>query len=107
MIATSLSDRERVLNKLRDIVANAKGTPAENTLLRACDLLGKSIGLYKDVVVETAPQRSPEEIREDIKRLLDEIEAESGSKHRSAVAQSVARSGHSSRPVFAAIRQNH
>ncbi len=107
VIATRLSDRELVLNTLRDIIANAEGTPAENTLLRACDLLGKSIGLYKDVVVETAPQRSPEEIREDIKRLLDEIEAESGSKHRSAVAQSVARSGHSSRPVFAVIRQNH
>jgi len=81
VVATSLSDRERVLTKLRDIIANAEGTPAENTMLRACDLLGKSIGLYKDVVLDKQPDQTPEEIRAEIERLLAEIEAESGSVH--------------------------
>ena len=81
VIATRLSDRELVLTKLRNIIANAEGTPAENTMLRACDLLGKSIGLFKDVVLDQQPVQTPEEIRAEIERLLDEIEAESGSLH--------------------------
>ena len=74
VVASTVSDRERVLTKLREIIDNAEGTPAEQVILRACDLLGKSAGLYKDVV-ETVVQRSPQEIRDEIDKRLDAIEA--------------------------------
>ena len=64
-----LPDRERVLTKLRDLLENAKGGPAEQAMLRAADLLGKSVGLYKDVQVQDAP-RSADEIRAEIKERL-------------------------------------
>ena len=69
VVASGLSDRERVLTKLREIADNAEGTPAENTTLRACDLLGKTVGLYKDVV-ETVVQRTPAEIQAEIRDRL-------------------------------------
>ena len=69
-IASAVSDRELVLTQLREIAAHAKGTPAEHATLRACDLLGKTVGLYKDVV-ETVVQRSPEEIRTEIVELYE------------------------------------
>ena len=70
VVASSLSDRELVLTQLRKIAAHANGTPAEHAILRACDLLGKSVGLYKDVI-ETVVQRSPEEIRAEIVELYE------------------------------------
>ena len=65
VVASSLSDRERVLTKLRVLLDNPEGTPAEHVMLRAADLLGKSVGLYKDVV-ETQVQRSVAEIDAEI-----------------------------------------
>ncbi len=70
-IASSLSDRELVLKQLRVIVENAKGTPAEHATLRACDLLGKTVGLYKDVV-ETIVPKSADEIRKELAEYLAE-----------------------------------
>ena len=69
VIASSLSDRELVLTQLREIAANAKGTPAEHATLRACDLLGKTVGLYRDVV-ETVVQRTPDEIRAELAEII-------------------------------------
>ena len=71
VIASAVSDSDRVLSRLRLIVDDAEGTPAENTALRACDLLGKSAGLYKDVV-ETVVQRTPEEIRKELAEYLEQ-----------------------------------
>jgi len=70
-IASAVSDRELVLTQLREIVVNAKGTPAEHAILRACDLLGKTVGLYKDVV-ETVEQRTSEEIQAELEEYLAE-----------------------------------
>ena len=75
VIASSLSDGEKVKTKLRELLDNPTGTPAEHVALRACDLLGKTVGLYKDVI-ETQVQRSPEEIRAE----LDELLAKYGAK---------------------------
>ncbi len=72
MIAASLSDRERVLTKLRDLIDNAQGTTAEATMLRACDLLGKSVGLYKDVI-EIPVQKSAAELIENLEQMLSEM----------------------------------
>jgi len=69
VIASSLSDRELVLTQLREIAAHAKGTPAEHATLRACDLLGKTVGLYRDVV-ETVVQRTPDEIRTELAEII-------------------------------------
>ena len=70
MLASSLSDRERVLKKLRDLLDNAVGIPAEQVMLRACDLLGKTQGMYKDVVVHETP-RTAAEIQVEIDELLE------------------------------------
>ncbi len=68
-VAASLSDRERVLTKLRDILDTTEGGPAVTAQLRAAELLGKTIGLFKDVV-ETVVQRSTEEIQAELEELL-------------------------------------
>jgi len=69
VVASVVSDRERVLTKLRALLDNPDGTPAEQIMLRAADLLGKSAGLYKDVV-ETVVHRTTEEIESELDELL-------------------------------------
>jgi len=69
VVASVVSDRERVLTKLRALLDNPDGTPAEQIMLRATDLLGKSVGLYKDVV-ETVVHRTPEEIEAELAEIL-------------------------------------
>ena len=71
VVASVVSDRERVLTKLRALLDNPDGTPAEQIMLRAADLLGKSAGLYKDVV-ETVEQRTSEEIQAELEEYLAE-----------------------------------
>ena len=73
VVASSLSDRERVLTKLRYLADNATGAAGEAGMLRAADLLGKSVGLFKDVVL-TKPVRTPEEIDAEIRMRLDALE---------------------------------
>jgi len=73
VIASSLSDRERVLTKLRDMLDTTEGGPAVTAQLRAAELLGKSVGLFKDVV-ETKQVRTPEEIEAELRLLFDMAE---------------------------------
>jgi Asp/Glu/hydantoin racemase len=70
VVAASLSDRERVLDKLRAMLDTTEGGPIQTAQLRAAELLGKSIGLFKDVTVTEEPVRTAEEIREEIQRRL-------------------------------------
>jgi phage terminase small subunit len=69
VVAASLSDRERVLTKLRDMMDTEEGGPVVMAQIRAAELLGKSVGLFKDVV-ETKPQRSADEIRAELEERL-------------------------------------
>ena len=69
LISSCLSDKEKVLRKLRDAMESSEGGPAATAQLRAAELLGKSVGLFKDVV-ETKPQRSAEEVRAELEELL-------------------------------------
>jgi phage terminase small subunit len=69
VIVSSLSDRERVLTALRDFMVNAD---ADSAKIRATELLGKSVGLFKDVQVQEV-QRSPEEIRAELKEVMAEV----------------------------------
>tara|TARA_R110000823_G_scaffold200670_10_gene331659 strand:+ start:3629 stop:3946 length:318 start_codon:yes stop_codon:yes gene_type:complete len=46
--ASGVSDREQVLSKLRGWMESAEGADAMK--IRSAELLGKSVGLFKDVV---------------------------------------------------------
>ena len=76
VIASSLTDRERVLTKLRDTLDTTEGGPAVTAQLRAAELLGKSIGIFKDVQVKEEPVQTAAEIREEIQRRLAELKDE-------------------------------
>jgi len=45
LVACSVSDKDRVLQKLRHLLDHATGVPSEHVALRAADLLGKCCGL--------------------------------------------------------------
>lgn len=66
--ASALSDRERVLKKLREWVDSAE--PGDSNKLRAAELLGKSVGLFKDVV-ETSESKSPDDLVAELEALVD------------------------------------
>ena len=66
VVATYVSDRERVLTKLRSACDGEKTTMLE---LRAAELLGKSVGLFKDVQVQEKPM-STEEIEAELEEKL-------------------------------------
>jgi len=65
-----LSDRERVLEKLRHLLDNAQ---TESSQLRAAELLGKSVGMFKDVKVEEPPQKSSEELLAELRTKLQTL----------------------------------
>ena len=70
-VASTLSDRDRVLRRLRHLLDNATGDPSEQVALRAADLLGKSVGLYSTGIdLNDKRDRSPEEIRQELARRL-------------------------------------
>jgi phage terminase small subunit len=83
VIVSSLSDRERVLTKLRDKMDNGQSDMSQ---LRAAELLGKSVSLFKDVQVQEV-QRSPEEIRAELEELMAEVFEADSAVHLSEVAQ--------------------
>jgi hypothetical protein len=70
MIASSLSDRERVLRLLRDWTESA--TPQDSNKLRAAELLGKASGMFKEVTLDADPveSMSAEEIKEALSRRI-------------------------------------
>jgi hypothetical protein len=74
LLASAVSDRERVLRRLRELLENAEGTPAEQVMLRAADLLGKSVGLYRDVQeITKPPERSSAELEAELTARLEEL----------------------------------
>jgi hypothetical protein len=68
VVASSLTDRERVLDKLREFMETAQ--PSDSAKIRAAELLGKSIGLFKDVTITEKPVRTAEELKEELNRRL-------------------------------------
>jgi hypothetical protein len=72
--ASAVSDRERVLSKLRHLLDNAE--PADTAKLRAAELLGKSVGLFRDVV-ETSTNKTSSDLLSDLENLLDVAEPDS------------------------------
>ena len=70
ILASSLSDRERVLSKLRAWTETAES--GDSNKIRAAELLGKSVGLFRDVV-ETSESRSSDELLSDLEAMLEQV----------------------------------
>jgi hypothetical protein len=70
ILASSLSDRERVLSKLRQWTDSAE--PADGNKIRAAELLGKSVGLFRDVI-ETSESRTSEELLAELETMLESV----------------------------------
>ncbi len=70
ILASSLSDRERVLSKLRHWTDMAE--QSDSNKIRAAELLGKSVGLFRDVV-ETSESRSSDDLLSDLEAMLEQV----------------------------------
>ena len=70
ILASSLSDRERVLSKLRQWTDSAEA--GDSNKIRAAELLGKSVGLFRDVI-ETSESRTSEELLAELETMLDSV----------------------------------
>ena len=70
ILASSLSDRERVLSKLRQWTDSAE--PADGNKIRAAELLGKSVGLFRDVI-ETSESRSSDEVLAELEAMIESV----------------------------------
>lgn len=61
-VSAALSDGERVKDKLRTIMDTIEGGPVQMAQLRAAELLGRTVGLFKDVQ-ETVDLRTSADVR--------------------------------------------
>jgi len=71
ILASALSDRERVLGKLRQWTDSAE--PADGNKIRAAELLGKSVGMFRDVI-ETSDSKSSEELLAELETMLESVD---------------------------------
>ena len=70
ILASSLSDRERVLSKLRHWVDHAEA--GDSNRIRSAELLGKSVGLFREVV-ETSDSKSSDELLAELETMLESV----------------------------------
>jgi len=75
--ASGVSDREKVLGKLRAWMDTAEGTDAMK--IRSAELLGKSVGLFKDVV-EQKQETTSADIEAKLQAKLETLLASQESK---------------------------
>ena len=71
ILASSLSDRERVLTKLREWTDTAQ--PADGNKLRAAELLGRTSGMFRDVI-ETSESKTSDELLAELETMLDSVD---------------------------------
>lgn len=74
MVASAVSDEDRIRTKLRTLLDEATGLPAENVMLRAADLLAKVNGLYV-TKIEDSRVKTPEEVRAELEARLNQLES--------------------------------
>jgi hypothetical protein len=73
LVRSSVSLRQKVLTKLESFMDSA--TTADTAKIRAAELLGKSIGLFKDVIEDgTKTERSVEELTASLESKLASLE---------------------------------
>ena len=70
LVASAVSDRERVLTALRDFMVNADTDSAK---IRATELLGKTVGLFKADTVDDQPQKTTAELQAELQELLGQV----------------------------------
>ena len=68
ILASSVSDRERVLSKLRHWMDH--GEAGDSNRIRSAELLGKSVGLFRDVV-ETSESRSSDDLLAELEAMIE------------------------------------
>jgi len=71
VVAAAASDRQKVLQKLRDWTESAE--PTDSNKIKAAELLGRSVGLFKDVVETSNGKRSASDIESDLMDRLDRL----------------------------------
>ena len=80
LVRSAVSLREKVLKKLEDFMDNA--TTSDGNKIRAAELLGKSIGLFKDVIEDNRNDgKSAEELTELLHQKLKELQSNNDSLH--------------------------
>ena len=70
ILASSLSDRERVLSKLRHWMDHAEA--GDSNKIRAAELLGKSTSLFRDVL-ETSESKTSDELLAELETMLESV----------------------------------
>tara|TARA_R110000765_G_scaffold73937_2_gene144814 strand:- start:148 stop:465 length:318 start_codon:yes stop_codon:yes gene_type:complete len=68
VVASAVSDRERVLSKLRDWMDSAE--PADTVKLRAAELLGRSANLFTTDINVNDQRKSSEGLAAEIEAML-------------------------------------
>jgi len=71
LLASGLSDRDRVLEKLRAWIDNAE--PTDSNKLRAAELLGKSVGMFKEVTETVTIDRDSDSVAMELERRLESL----------------------------------
>ncbi len=72
VVAIGINDREMVLSQLHHFIENA--TPADSAKIRAAELLGKSVGLFSEVIVNKSEEKTIEDIDREIAERIAELE---------------------------------
>ena len=71
LLAQGLSDKDKVLESLRKWMTSAE--PTDSNKLRAAELLGKSVGLFKEVTATVSIDRDAESVASEIERRLESL----------------------------------
>jgi len=71
--ASQVSDRDKVLELLRRLMTDAE--PNDTNRLRAAQLLGQTIGLFKDVIETSSGDRDSTEVASEIERRLAALQS--------------------------------
>ena len=71
ILASGLSDRDRVLERLRGWIDDAE--PTDSNKLRAAELLGKSVGMFKEVTETVSIDRDAESVASELERRLESL----------------------------------
>jgi len=74
--ASALSDRDKVLSKLRGWMDSAE--PTDSTKLRAAELLGKAAGLFTSEINVTTKERDASEVAAELAQRLAGLSWEGG-----------------------------
>ena len=71
LLASGLSDRDKVLQKLRTWIESAE--PTDSNKLRAAELLGKSVGMFKEVTETVSIDRDSDSVAMELERRLESL----------------------------------